>query len=221
MRAGVTAFFGRSGTGKTSLMLRELIAYGHRALIFDPQRDEKLDRFPALSSASHVRGFFASADSYGPDWIRVVRGDLQLYEWVASSVKYWRGVVWVLDDSPGLFARCHALKLTASDVAIAGRHMGQGAGVELWAVAHRPVHLPTDVRSAVTRIRSFAQDEPRDLKYLAEKAGPTFAETVGRLRNHQFTRWPEDVDHARQRGRAAPASPGRTGLVRGEGLRLA
>lgn len=210
IRAGVTAFFGQSMTGKTTLMLRELEAYGQRALIFDPQRDEKLNRFPALSSPHQVRAFFSSADSYAPNWIRTVRGELELYEWLSRSVRHWKGIVWVIDDSPGLFSRLRPLKLSASDVAIAGRHMGQGAGVELWVVAHRPINLPADVRSQVTRIRSFAQNEPRDLEYLSEKAGRAFAERVSQLRGHQFTAWPEGSQYERE-------TVSQRRLVRGQG----
>lgn len=188
VRAGVTAFFGQPETGKTTLMRRELARYARRALIFDPSGSASLDLFPPLTTAAGVRHFL-TWHSAGC-WVRTVRtADLALYDWLAASVDHWRGVVWVVDDAHTLLTR-PAVLAAAERVAIAGRHMGGGLGVELWVVAHRPMFLAATIRAMVLRIYSFAQAEPLDLKYLRERAGEAFSRGVAQLAGHGYRSWP-------------------------------
>lgn len=171
-------------------MLRELRAYGRRALVFDPRRSSVLDGIPALTTPAGVRQFFARHSSPA-SWIRTVRfQDRAAYDWLAGTVRHWRGVVWVLDDCQLLIRRPVVLD-AAVEVATTGRGMGDGAGVELWVLAQRPLFLPTDVRFAVERIRTFRQTLAADLDYLAQLAGRDFARATAGLQGHACLSWPE------------------------------
>lgn len=192
VRPGVTCFFGQTYTGKTTLMLRQLEREAARGLVFDPSASRALDRYPVLSSLAGARQFFGRHSA--GRWIRTVRtADLSLYASLARTVKWWRGVVWVLDDANALLEEPDILA-AAKSVATAGRHMGNRTGVELWVIAQRPMFVHPTIRSQAQRIFSFAQAEPADLRYLQERGGEAFASTVRGLTGHQFTSWPPTTE---------------------------
>jgi len=182
VRPGVTAILGKSRTGKTTLALKELHGYAHRALIFDPRASEALDAVPTLTSRAEVRRHFANSAGR---WIRTVRTfDLGLYSWLAASVAHWRGVVWVMDDAHSLFSD-PLIAEKAIEVGVGGRHMGGRLGVELWVITHRPVMVPAAIRSQVNTIHTFRQTGPLDLAELARWCGEDFAERASQLGDYQ------------------------------------
>jgi len=146
-----------------------------RALIFDPSGSAALDSFLSLESLEACRRFLCGRLSTGA-WVRVVRlSDPDEYGRLASTAKVWRGVLWIIDDGSSLM-EVKAVSRMASRVAIAGRHMGHKAGVELWFIGHRPIDAPKNVRGAVARVYTFRQKDPDDMRLLGKWCGVEFGE---------------------------------------------
>lgn len=205
---GVTFVLGPTYCGKTTLA-REILEARRpagRALIFDPSLSRALDGLPELKTRTWARRFLTGRDSHGA-WVRVVRfARLEDYAWLASTVRGWRGVTWVLDDAATLM-ESPAIAAAAQAVAITGRHMGNRAGVELWFIGHRPCNAPPAIRSQVSAVYSFRQREPRDLELLTTWCGGAFAQSVSQLEDRAFLAWPPSapVPSPRRRRSAARA----------------
>lgn len=208
VRPGVTLVLGKTYTGKSTLIRRELTKRpsGSRAFIFDPAASDALDGLPEIRTRSGARRFLTGDASRG-GWIRAVRfADPLDYAWLASTVNAWRGVTWVLDDAARLM-RLEAIRDAAAIVAVSGRHMGGGAGVELWCVCHRPTNVHPDVRAQIERVYSFTQTEPRDVAQLADWCGSEFASRVAALPPGDWIAWPWYEEALR--GRAPSRAPSR------------
>lgn len=195
VQAGVTAYFGQTRSGKTTLLRRELEAVrGRRAVIFDPRGSDSLNGLREIGSREGARRYFGAARGPGVAVVRFSRVDD--YVWLARTVYYWRSCVWVLDDAAAQLEHREIAEV-AIEAARAGRHFGRrgqertGYGVELWVSAHRPIDIPPGVRAQVERIRSFRQTSPDDLKRLRDWTTPEFAEAVRCLEGHQHVSWPE------------------------------
>ena len=162
---------------------------GGRWVVFDSQKSEAWNQFTAIESVAEAYRFLGGTSSAGARWVRVFRLEsIMAYESLAQTAAYWRGVRWLVDDAGRLMhSRIMADALT--DVATTGRHKGDGAGVELWVCAHRAMEIPRAVRSQFERVIAFRQDEPDDLKKLAERTGSDFANQLPALGLGEFLEW--------------------------------
>jgi len=186
---GVTAIIGKAYCGKSTLARDRVSKQGGRWIVFDSQRSEAWNRFPSIDTVAAAYRFLGSGDSAGTRWIRVIRLEgLAGYESLAQTAPYWRGVHWLIDDAGGLL-HSSIIADAMVDVATTGRHKGDGAGVELWVCAHRAMEIPRAVRSQFERVIAFRQDEPDDLKKLAERTGANFVKQLPALKLGKFLEW--------------------------------
>lgn len=203
VRPGVTFIFGQTYAGKSTLLRHLLTERPHgRSLVFDPSMTEAFDALPELRTRQEAAAFLTSNRSRG-SWLRVVRFESPTdYIWLAGTARYWRGVTWVLDDARALL-QWDPIKTAAVLVAISGRHYGERTGVDLWVTAHRPYHVPPDLRAVVNALYSFRVVEPRDLDLIQDWCGPRFAMQVAELGPFKWAHWPPPL--AVTRGGKAPS----------------
>lgn len=186
---GVTAIIGKSFCGKSTLARDRVSEMGGRWIVFDSQKSEAWNRFVAIESVAEAYKFLGGEASRGARWVRVIRLEsIAAYESLAQTAAYWRGVRWLIDDA-GRLMHSSIMADALTDVATTGRHKGEGAGVELWVCAHRAMEIPRAVRSQFERVIAFRQDEPDDLKKLAERTGSDFASQLPALGLGEFLEW--------------------------------
>lgn len=186
---GVTAIIGKSYCGKSFLAASRVATARGRWIVFDSQRSDSWNQFPSIETIADAYRFMGTRLSAGSDWVRVIRLDgLEGYEALAQTAPYWRGVHWLIDDAGGLLSSS-IIADAMTDVATTGRHKGEGAGVELWICAHRAMEIPRSVRSQFEHVIAFRQDEPDDLKKLAERTGSDFTKQLPALTLGKYLEW--------------------------------
>lgn len=63
---------------------------------------------------------------------------------------------------------------------------GRHSSISLYATTQRPPEIPPVIRSQLTKLISFAQHEPNDLKYIAQAANKDFADRLKGLGEYRY-----------------------------------
>lgn len=97
----------------------------------------------------------------------------------------------VVVDEVGLWTNaarhpaCHAAAAELCAVAIGDRKKG----VSLVVVGQRMSQVPSEVRSTLTDVHAFLQDQAADLEAIEDRCGPQFAGEVSQLRQFHHAAW--------------------------------
>lgn len=218
----VTLVTGQAQQGKTTLALALARKEAARLLILDPIRSKPFR--PVVTTWRNwpeLRSFLEGREARGRWEGKLSSQNFPDYTEALAHAPFYRHVT-ILVDEGMLFAGDLEAGEYLINASRMNAHYGGGLGVPLIITAQRPNDLPRDVRSQVDRWFSFRQEEPGDLKYLAERCNPDFAAKVAGLPPHQWLQFPpskavagEEADgHARQgvslgdgRGAGHPRSP--------------
>jgi len=176
----IVTVMGMKGSGKTTLV-RELVAERRKVLIIDTACDYSPKRDGVTVFHEWEAGLRALAETPKLSRYRyALRGlpdECLDYLRVAFELP---GVLVVLEEAPYY---CSPAKLPAevARLVLQGRHRS----IDQVYVTQRPSLVHRNVTAQSDILVSFAQHEPRDLKYLEQVAGAEFAERVQGLRDFQ------------------------------------
>jgi hypothetical protein len=172
----IIVVLGKKGSGKTSYAMNELRAK-ERLVIFDFNREysefyivtnpEKLVELLTLNYA----GKFQVA--YQPDPTREVSDHFHHL----SKALFCMSNLTFLCEEVDLVSSAGEMPEGLQRIINYGRHRG----ISLIALSRRAHKVPRDLTANADRIISFAQFEPRDLRYLAEYMGEDAARRVLKL----------------------------------------
>lgn len=187
----VVLVLGKAQQGKTTLAYRLTSHTSRRLLVLDPVRSRPLtdaigqrDAEP-FSTWAALAAFLASESANGA-WRAVLRSVNESdYARALQAAPYYCHVTLLVDEALW-FVDSAACFPALVRCARANAHFGGGIGVPLWLTAQRPMDVPPDIRSQATQVVSFRQEEPADLKFLSERFGPSFAESVAGLGDHRW-----------------------------------
>jgi len=203
----VVGVFGKRGTGKSNFAKREL---GHawdahrRVLVFDPhdeysrhghQTEEvtlgplddrcTLDELllkPELLDAERLQLAVVPAEE--PEECAAD------FERLCTMVRHTGDLLLCVEEVGYFEEHCRG-KLNF--LATQSRHWG----VTVLFVAQRAVQVPKTARTQITQLVSFRQDNPDDLRALADLAGEDFAARVARLGRGESEQWRDSIPSAR------------------------
>lgn len=187
----VVLFLGKAQQGKTTLAWRAIKRTTRRVLVLDPVRSKPLtdaitalDAEPFLTWAALAE--FLASESANRPWRIVLRSqDESDYARALQAAPFYCNTSLLVDEALW-FVDSDLCYTPLKRCARANAHFGGGLGVPLWLTAQRPMDIPPDIRSQATQVVSFRQEEPRDLAFLSERFGPSFAEEVAGLSDHRW-----------------------------------
>lgn len=185
----ITVVVGRTGSGKTQLISRVLAPRHPRRITLDAT-GECVRLYPA----AHVVGTLADALRALEVWANEEREHWHLVAALqpADSAEFARalvpvyspGVSALADDLGGVCVECSELdvylpvsganaKQTAAWTTVLAR--GRHTRCSVIAATQRPHQVARIVTSQASRVIAFRTHEPRDVRWLADVGGPTFA----------------------------------------------
>lgn len=172
----IVVILGKKGSGKTSFAMNE-IRRKERLVIFDFNREysdfyvvtnpEKLVELLTLNYEGRFRV------AYQPDPTR----DLDDHFHHLSKALFCMQNLTFLCEEVDLVSSAGEMPEGLQKIINYGRHRG----ISLIALSRRAHKVPRDLTANADRIISFAQFEPRDLRYLAEYMGEKAAVLVQKL----------------------------------------
>lgn len=121
------------------------------------------------SPRSAARGFMLVA--------RLVRAAEKPCVLLVDEVGLW--------TNPARHPACHTAAAELATVAISDRKKG----ISLVVVSQRMAQIPSEVRSTVTDVHAFLQDQQADLEALEARCGQPFAGEVSQLRQFHHAAW--------------------------------
>ena len=151
--------YGKTGTGKTSLA-QKIIAEKKRVIIIDPK-----DEYEDGLIFSNLLDLFQFMISYNPKEFKFIcrfESDLE-HEYLFSLCQVIEDVLLVVEEAE-IYISPFAKSSTFLDLCRYGRHHN----ISILGIARRSSELSINFRSLVTRLISFKQTEPRDLKIMEE-----------------------------------------------------
>jgi hypothetical protein len=215
----VTLICGMAQQGKTTRALALLEREATRAICLDVVRSKALRGVPIAWASKTELAQYLVSPAAGGKWIGCLRSAVFTdYVWVLEAAPYLRHCTLLIDEAL-TFATAPESIEPFTYIARMNAHFGDGIGVPVVLTAQRPLDLPPDIRSQVTRIVSFRQREPRDLQWLAGFASPEFSAAIAELPEHESLEFPpsrhstsEVSDEGRYPGRRRGSTAGAGGL---------
>lgn len=205
--ADVVAVVGKRGTGKSTCakaLVGRALDKRVRAAVFDPHDEYSrhgrasdqvvlgpLDDRCTVEQLLRARGSQLDDKRLS---LAIVPGSepgdcAEDFDAVARLVAATGGLLFVVEEV-GFISDRAADRLNW--LATQSRHFG----VPLLFVAQRLTQIPKTARTQLTQLVSFRQDNPDDLRALAELAGDTFAADVSRLGRGQSRTWRDTIPAA-------------------------
>lgn len=186
----VTLICGMAQQGKTTRARALLEREATRAICLDVVRSKALAGIPLSWGSKAELAEYLVGPKSGGRWIGCLRSAVFAdYVWVLQAAPYLRHCTLLIDEAL-TFATAPESIEPFTYIARMNAHFGDGLGVPVLLTAQRPLDLPPDIRSQVTRIVSFRQREPRDLQWLAGFASPEFAAAIAELPVHESLEFP-------------------------------
>lgn len=206
-------YVGKTHSGKSYALkkrLREWLTAGARVVAVDPC--DEYSRHGRGSDLGPLAERVTAAElAERPELLLKARLSLAVVP-AEDSVKGWarafllvsgllrragRPVVLVADEvgawtDSSAHPQCHRARSELISLATNGRHRG----IALALVAQRAGTVPLTVRSQLSEIVSFRQDEPEDLAALAERIGEDQANSTARLAVGQSIQWRDTLTTA-------------------------
>jgi hypothetical protein len=161
MKRDLIMIVGGQGCGK-SVWTKEYVRSVSRLLVSDPMAS-----FPGVDFMTDPADWWPKIERGELKEFRFgthIKEELALFGHMAFGAK---DCTLVIEECALMFPRGADLDEWAKRLVFMGRH----ARVNLLLVAQRAVKIPLDVRSQATRIISFRQIDPNDLKALEEVMG--------------------------------------------------
>lgn len=179
--------------GKTTRALELVRAESARAICLDVVRSKALADVALSWGSCHELAQFLVSPEAGGRWCGAMRSrEFADYVWILRAAPYLRHCTLLIDEAL-TFATAPESIEPMIRLARMNAHYGGGIGVPVILTAQRPLDLPPDVRSQITRIISFRQREPRDLQWIGAYASPDFAAQVFALEPHHCLVFPPSV----------------------------
>ena len=195
----VIGVIGKRGTGKSTAakkMLADALDDGMRVLVFDPHdeysrhgRESDTVKLGPLDDRTTIDELIADPEILDDDKLSlavVPRGEpeecAQDFDALVTLVTSTADLLFAVEEL-GYFEE-HA-RGRINFLATQSRHFS----VPVMLVAQRIVQIPKTARTQLTQVISFRQDNPDDLRALAELAGDPFASDVSALGRGQFRHW--------------------------------
>lgn len=197
----MVAALGRKGSGKSQLMRTEQYAGGERRIITLDWTGEDKEHYPravevgGMRAASKTLRELVDATEHDGDNARwhLIVADLSPLEverllWFLSP-PYRPGVVGFSRAVGGLALECTEVDVIApaNGASEAFRHAvarGRHALLSFYLATRRPHECSRAITSQADEVISFRMHEPRDVKFIRDTCGETFAEISQRLPKH-------------------------------------
>jgi DNA helicase HerA-like ATPase len=201
---------GKTQHGKTHFA-RELVKHNaprfDRVVIFDVDEEYRARVTTAaqlvLNPALLDKGKVLTVRSTGDSAHRLALDCRHLLKLVRAS----KGTSLVVLEEPGRYARhwCHKCIEPLAPLLEEAATGWAKRGVCLLFVTQRANQIPLTVRSQLSTIVSFRQDESGDVDALADRAGKNFAGAVVSLKPRDFRVWRDDAPHPEHAEGALPS----------------
>lgn len=169
---------GNQGAGK-SVWTKAYSASKTRLLIFDPL-------------ASYPVDFTTEPDQYIPDISENKREVFKYGTYLAEELPLFGSTAFaagnctfIIEECGVIFRRGETLDEWARRLIFMGRHRE----CSLVLVAQRASSIPVDVRSQASRIVTFRQVEPDDVKSVSERIGKQYRERIPNLPDLECLDW--------------------------------
>lgn len=180
----VRMIFGRSGTGKTTLIAHMLDDIGGRQLIHDPaaQKAYETPGHVICNTVAEVYDLMLTgAASFRILWRGANRHEfdqVNMFAWALENVT----VVWEEVDQLWPAA-------TLPDTALLMLNQGRHRDLRVLACARRPARVNRDLTALASRIVAFRTSEPNDLKYFSDYVGRDNTRKIAELQDWHALDW--------------------------------
>lgn len=159
---------GNQGCGKTA-WTRAYSKAASRMLVFDPKAE-----YPDVD-------YLTPPDEIIPAIVSGERREFRYGSYMPEELEMLGSAAYAAGRSLLLMEECALLFNRGEDIAPWARpivFMGREVGLDLVLVAQRAMRFPIDIRSQASRIITFAQSEPDDVKALCGRIGKQYAEEI-------------------------------------------
>ena len=186
---------GRTGSGKTWLLQRRLLADVHRLVVYLPKREESgyagvyFDAF----AGEHREFFGAWFEAYkaGRRYRLIYRPDDPFdggsFDRLCMGVYHAGACTFVAEDLAGYVNERAVPGAGFKTLLTAGRTRG----VTTYLVTQRPYRIPREVTSQAREAFLFATHEPNDVAYIKEAFGVDAAAALERAGQYEYVHWTE------------------------------
>ncbi|MDD5367368.1 MAG: hypothetical protein PHR30_18700 [Gallionellaceae bacterium] len=186
---------GRTGSGKTWLLQKRLLADVRRLVIYLPKAEEAGYAGVYYDvAAGEQRDFYESwFESYKRGrWHRLIYRpadpfDGGSFDRLCMGVYHAGACTFVAEDLAGYVNERSAMGPGFKTLLTAGRTRG----VTCYLVTQRPYRIPREVTSQSREAYLFATHEPNDVAYIKEAFGVEAAAAMERAGQYEFVHWME------------------------------
>lgn len=210
----VTLIAGMAQQGKTSLALHVARREARRLIMLDPTRARVAAHLSGVNTWRSLAKWLATPGASSQQWALALRSkDPADYAAVLRHAEYFRHVTLLVDEALTFTTDAEAMPWLVR-AARTSAHYGGGIGVPLILTAQRPVDVPRDVRSQLTRLMVFQTREPGDLEWIAKfTQDPELAERVAGLAPHTWMEYPAPTHTGGKHDESVPLGRARGGGV--------
>lgn len=170
MRRDFIVVFGAQGFGK-SVWTKAYAAPKKRLLVFDPL-------------ASYAVDFSTDPEIWLRDVIHGRRREFRFGTWHAEEMGMFGNAAYAAGDCTLIIEECALMFQRGENLADWAKpliFMGRHRAVNLVLVAQRATSIPIAIRSQATRVVSFLQTEPDDVRALSERIGSQWRDEISAL----------------------------------------
>ncbi|MDD3444130.1 MAG: hypothetical protein PHS60_01860, partial [Zavarzinia sp.] len=186
---------GRTGSGKTWLLQRQLLIGVRRLIVYLPKREEVGYAGIYFDAFNQERSDFyrawLDAWSSGGNHRLIYRPDdpfeTATFDRICMGVYHAGDCTFVAEDLAGYVNERSGLGAGFKTLLTAGRTRG----VTTYLVTQRPYRIPREVTSQAREAYLFATHEPNDVAYIREAFGVDAAAAMERAGQYEYVHWIE------------------------------